>query len=283
MTSPSGPPPDGETVTFKDGTTTLGTGTLASGVATYTTSSLTQGTHSITAVFFQDAAFLGKTSTALSQVINNPTPTTTALTSSANPVFVNQSVTLTATVSRPGRRHSHRDRGLQERRHRARNRHPERRSCHPEYQLQRRRNTSVDGGLLGRLQQRHQHLEHLEPDSEPGDSTTVLITSGNPVAPGDPVHVHCDRSSNNGGPNSGAPADGTVISFQDNAAEIGTGLLSSGVASFTTTSLALGTHPMTGVFAGNAAFTASSSAPVSQQISSNSSAVVSISRPTRCS
>ena len=37
------------TVTFRDGTTTLGTVTLVSGGAAFTTSSLSKGTHSITA------------------------------------------------------------------------------------------------------------------------------------------------------------------------------------------------------------------------------------------
>jgi len=43
------------TVTFKDGGTTLGTGTLGSGTATYSTSSLSVSSHSITAVYGGDA------------------------------------------------------------------------------------------------------------------------------------------------------------------------------------------------------------------------------------
>src|SRR5208337_5591191 len=49
-------------VTFKDGTTTLGTVTLSAGVAKYTTSTLAKGTHSISATYAGDADF--KTSTA---------------------------------------------------------------------------------------------------------------------------------------------------------------------------------------------------------------------------
>lgn len=60
------------TVTFKDGTTTLGTsGTLdAAGNAALSTSALTLGTHSITAVFNATSNFSGSTSPALSQVVN---------------------------------------------------------------------------------------------------------------------------------------------------------------------------------------------------------------------
>jgi hypothetical protein len=88
----------GGTVTFKDGTTVLGTGTLVNGVATYTTSSLAVRTHSITAVYGGNSNFLGSTSTALSQPVNQAS-TTTAISSSANPSVSGQSVTFTATVS----------------------------------------------------------------------------------------------------------------------------------------------------------------------------------------
>jgi Bacterial Ig-like domain (group 3)/Cep192 domain 4 len=62
-------------VTFKDGTTTLGTSALSSGIAKFTTSTLPVGTHSITAVYGGDATFLSSTSAALSQVVNTGTGT----------------------------------------------------------------------------------------------------------------------------------------------------------------------------------------------------------------
>lgn len=60
------------TVTFKDGTTTLGTGNLAGGAASFTTSSLAAGGHSITAVYGGDANFIASTSSALTQTVNQP-------------------------------------------------------------------------------------------------------------------------------------------------------------------------------------------------------------------
>jgi hypothetical protein len=88
------------TVTFKDGTTTLGTGTLnSSGVATFNTSSLSVGTHStITAVYSGDANFTTSTSTAVSQVVNQAS-TTTTVASTLNPSTSGASVTFTATVA----------------------------------------------------------------------------------------------------------------------------------------------------------------------------------------
>ena len=85
-------------VTFKDGSTTLGTGTLSSGTATYTTSILTVGGHSITAVYGGDTNDAGSTSSTLSQTVNKGS-TTITLGSSANPAAAGQSVTFTAQVS----------------------------------------------------------------------------------------------------------------------------------------------------------------------------------------
>jgi hypothetical protein len=55
VTSTSGA--DGETVTFKRGTTVLGTGTLSGGSASFSDSMLTVGTKSITAVHAGDSNF----------------------------------------------------------------------------------------------------------------------------------------------------------------------------------------------------------------------------------
>jgi hypothetical protein len=56
-------------VTFKDGSTTLGTGTLSGGKATFRTSSLPVGTHSITAVYGGSTSYNGSTSSALTQKV----------------------------------------------------------------------------------------------------------------------------------------------------------------------------------------------------------------------
>jgi hypothetical protein len=93
----------GGTVTFKDGATTLGTGTL-NGVsgndqATFTTSALTVGSHVITAVYGGDPNDNGSTGTLSGGQTVNQDATTTAVGSSANPSVLGQAVTFTATVS----------------------------------------------------------------------------------------------------------------------------------------------------------------------------------------
>lgn len=86
-------------VSFKDGSTTLGSSALnTSGVAIFATATLAGGMHSITAVYSGDATFNGSTSAALVQTVN-PAATTTTLTSSPNPSAFGASVKFTATVS----------------------------------------------------------------------------------------------------------------------------------------------------------------------------------------
>jgi hypothetical protein len=87
------------TVTFKDGSATLGTGTLNNvGSATFTASAMAVGAHSITAVYSGSANFNISTSPVLTETVNSDASTTT-VTSSLNPSAHNQAVTFTATVT----------------------------------------------------------------------------------------------------------------------------------------------------------------------------------------
>jgi hypothetical protein len=97
VSSGLGAPPNGETVTFKKGTTTLGTGTLSGGTAKFATSTLGVGSPTFTAVYGGDVNFGGSTSKPVKQVVSKAT-TTTTLASSLNPSKVGQSVTFTASV-----------------------------------------------------------------------------------------------------------------------------------------------------------------------------------------
>jgi len=87
-------------VTFKDGATVIcgPSVTLSAGSAACAISTLSVGTHSITATYNGDGNNAASTSPAVSQVVNKAT-TNTALGSSQNPNTFNQSVTFTATVT----------------------------------------------------------------------------------------------------------------------------------------------------------------------------------------
>ncbi len=88
------------TVTFRDGTTVLGTSsTNSSGVATFSTASLAGGTHTLSASFGATSNFLGSTSTAVSEVINPESTTINAVVSPSGTSSFGQNVTITVTVS----------------------------------------------------------------------------------------------------------------------------------------------------------------------------------------
>jgi hypothetical protein len=92
--------PDGELLTFYDGTTTLGSVALAGGTAAFTTSVLSVKTHIIKATYVGDANFKPSSGT-VTQVVNKYT-TTTSLRSSLNPSQFGQVVTFTAHVTSSG-------------------------------------------------------------------------------------------------------------------------------------------------------------------------------------
>ena len=97
VVSPGTGTPTG-TVTFSDGSTSLGTASLSGGVATVSTSTLTTASHTILAIYGGDSNNQGSTSASLMQTVNKAS-TGSTLTSSNNPAVVNQPVTFTATVS----------------------------------------------------------------------------------------------------------------------------------------------------------------------------------------
>ncbi|WP_180539803.1 choice-of-anchor tandem repeat GloVer-containing protein [Nevskia soli] len=93
--------PNGEMVTFYNGSTSIGTGTTAGGVATLSTSALTTGTHSITATYAGDSTLQTSTSSAIEQVVKL-NATTVTLSSSLNPSKYPQAVTFAVKVTSAG-------------------------------------------------------------------------------------------------------------------------------------------------------------------------------------
>ena len=87
---------NGGTVTFSDGSTSLGTAGLSSGQTTLSSVFTTVATHTITASYSGDTNFTGSSGSVL-QIVNKAS-TTTAVSASNNPSVFGQSVTFTATV-----------------------------------------------------------------------------------------------------------------------------------------------------------------------------------------
>ena len=94
----SGGTPTGS-VTFMDGSNTLGSANLSSGVATFPISTLIVGSHSITANYGGNSIYTSSTSSPLSQVVNALSTTTTLTDNGPNPSTVGQAVNFVVTVA----------------------------------------------------------------------------------------------------------------------------------------------------------------------------------------
>jgi hypothetical protein len=97
--SPGAGTPAGTVTFYCDGSAY--TGALNAGKATFTTAALAAGTHTITAVYGGGTNLSGSTSAALTQTVN-PASTATTVASSANPSVYGQVVTFTATLAAVG-------------------------------------------------------------------------------------------------------------------------------------------------------------------------------------
>src|SRR5204862_3029945 len=94
----SGATPNG-TVLFLDGPTQIGFSALdGTGVASFATSSLSAGSHSLTAVFAGSFGFTTSTSNAVSEIVAQAA-TSTALTATPNATTGGALATFTATVA----------------------------------------------------------------------------------------------------------------------------------------------------------------------------------------
>ena len=89
--SPGSGTPTG-TVTFMDGSNVLGMGTLSGSVATYSTTGLSVGTHSITAVYSGDTNFITSTSAVLKQKVQKSSGASFAVVSTVDPSSMGWSV-----------------------------------------------------------------------------------------------------------------------------------------------------------------------------------------------
>ncbi|NQX00346.1 Ig-like domain repeat protein, partial [bacterium] len=233
------------TVSFKDGAATLGTGTLnGAGVATFSSSSLSAGSHSITAVYGGNANHLTSTSSAVSQAIL-PLATITTLASETNPSSPATAVSLTATVTAasgiPSGTVTFLDgvdilgsatldaggEAVLTTSALASGSHPLTASF------------SASGNFAASVSAvLNQAIRHT--------TTIDLVSNINPAPDGTPVTFTATVSSSLAG------ATG-LVTFSEGGATLGTAVLDgSGIAVLTTSTLAVGSHPVTAAYAGDA-------------------------------
>ena len=246
------------TVAFMDGASSLGTATLnGSAQATFSTSSLTGGSHSVTAVYGADTSFATSTSSALSQQVNQAS-TTTTVASTPNPSTFGQSVSFTAMVTSgagtPTGTVTFKD-----------------------------GSTSLGAGTLSSGQATfstsaltggsHSITAVYGADtnfaastsaglpqtvSQAGTATTVA-SSQNPSMFGNTVKFTATVTS-------GVWTPTGTLTFKDGGTTLGMGTLSAGQATFSTASLGVALHSITAVYGGDTNFTASTSSALSQAV-----------------
>lgn len=259
VSSQFGSAPNGEPVTFLDGSTTLGTSSTSGGSAYFTAFALAPGSHSITASYPGDSMNLASTSSALSQIVGNQTTSTTLL-SSQNPAFYGQSVTFIAQITG---------------------------SIEPvpdgETMTFYDGSTSIGTGTTSNgfatLSTTALAVgSHNISAKYPGDGssqgstsnalaqtinkqpTLSLVTSSvNPAGPGASITFTATFSP--------AVPNGESVTFYDGSASIGTGLTASGIATLTISSLSSGNHSISAKYPGDSNFSASTSAALVQTVS----------------
>jgi hypothetical protein len=265
------------TVTFFDGATQIGTPmTLASGSASYSTTTLSQGSHSITAVYSGDTNYTTSTSPVVTQTINasGKATTTTALTSSLNPSTTGTSVTFNASVTSAtsgtitgtvsffdgatqigspmtltGGAAAYTTSALAQGTHSI---------------------TAVYSGDTNYSTSTSPIVSQVVNSSGAATTTTTLNASPNPSTVGAGVTLTATVTSTTTGTISGS------ISFYDGAELLDTPITMTGnMATYTNTKFAQGTHTLTARYNGNTNFAVSTSAPVSQVVNGSGQAATS--------
>jgi streptogramin lyase len=263
--APTGSPAG--TVSFYNGETLLGSAAVnSSGIATFITSSLPTGVLSLTAVYSGNTGFAASTSAAVTETVTAPSAaTTTTLTAMPNPAIVGQSVTLTATVAPAPTGTSAgtvsfysgttllgtiavNSSGIA----------AFTTSSLPAGALIL---TAVYSGNAGFSPSTSAALTEMVTAPVAVATTTTLTALPNPLADGQPATFTATVTP----APTGSPAG--IISFYSGTTLLGTATLNaSGVATYTTSSLAAGADSITAVYPGNASFAPSTSSPLSETV-----------------
>ncbi len=243
------------TVQFLDGSTALGSGTVGSnGIAYITTSSLAQGMHSITAVYSGDSNDTSATSAVLSESVKQSVGMTIG---AQSPIVAGTTETITVNLTSTSATGTV---------------------------------SFTDGGTLlatvpvssgvavyssSTLAQGTHNMTisysgdaNYLADSSPltvtvlGSSTITVASSLNPATSGQTVTFTATVTP--------AAATGTV-SFYDGSTLLSSATLTNGVATYSSSSLALGTHSITADYSGSSSYGASYSSAVSEVIKGSTS------------
>jgi hypothetical protein len=240
------------TVIFYDGSTAIGSATLANGSASLSVSSLLGGAHSITAAYQGAGTFDPSTSAPLNQIVN-PATTATSLVSSANPARPRQSVTYTATVTSQYGGATTGTVTFQDNGKTIATVALSGNQAAYSTEYKKGGSHAITATYSGDASNLGSTSATLTEYIETVASKTVLTTSGSPSYVGQPVTFTATVT-----PKHGAIPDGELVNFYDGKTAIGTGTTTSGVATFTTSSLKAETHTIKATYAGDDTFEPSS-------------------------
>ena len=271
------------TVSISDGATVLisGLSLNASGVATFSTSTLTVGQHSITATYDNTNDPTHSTSTSAPALIQTVIEGTAVnLTSSINPSTVGQSVTFTATVTTPGGGVSPTGTvtffdgstplGTQTLNGGGVATYATSTLANGAHQI----TATYNGNAGSQVQPSTSSVLNQDVQTP---STIAVVSNPNPSNYGNPVTFTATVTST-----ATSPATGTV-NFLDNGVSIGSGTLGGnpGKATFTISTLVVGTHPITVTYAGDSYNMGSSSAaPLNQVVQQSATVTTAAATPT---
>ena len=265
VTSGSGTPSG--TVQFKDGVTNLGAPvTLTAGQATFTTTTLSTGAHSITAVYSGDSSFATSTSGAVAHQVTQAT-TATALVRSAgpNPSTVGQLVSFTATVTSgsgtPSGTVQFRD-GVTNLGAPVTLTAGQATFTTTALGAGAHSITAVYSGDVTFATSTSAAVAHQvdAPTLTPTSTSVVRSAGPNPSVTGQSVSFTATVTSGSGTPS------GTV-QFKDGVTNLGAPVtLAAGQATLATTTLSVGAHSITAVYSGDVTFATSTSAAVAHQV-----------------
>ena len=260
VTATSGTPTG--TVTFKNGSATLGKATLSAGEAAFTTSTLAVGAHSITAVYGGSTDFSGSTSPVLTQTVDKA-GTSVVLVSSVNPSAFHEAVIFTATVTpatsgTPTGTVTFRD-GATTLGTGSLNASGVATFSIRTLKVGSHSITAVYSGNADFLTSTSTKLTQTVSKAS---TTTKLTSSLNPSKQGQAVTFTATITPAFGGPPSG------TVAFKDGTTTLGTGTVNppTHIATFTTSTLAVGTHHVTASYGGDTDFKTSTSAVLNQVV-----------------
>lgn len=248
----------------------IGAATLnSSGVATLTRSTLSADLYPLNAVYLGDTNNLGSTSPVFNQTVQQVTSSAT-LTSSPNPSIAGQSVTFTADITSPTVVPAGPVTFTQGKTTLATVELMKGKATFTTSTLPAGSNMiTVTYPWNSDIASSSASVVQSVTSTTGISTTTTLSSSANPSPFGQELTFTARVSSS-----SGTPANGEIVTFSSGSTILGPGVLSGGVATLTTSALPGGTSSITASYPGDAIFLASTSSPLSQQITTTGSSAV---------